>query len=64
MEAADVLVIPATEAICERIFRWASDVLAMYVMSLHGSSFERHILMANFIVTSMQLAGQGSRDYG
>jgi hypothetical protein len=45
--AAEVLAIPATEAICERIFRRAGEVLTKYRMSLHGSSFQR-ILMANY----------------
>ena len=44
--AAEVMAIPATEAICERIFRRAREVLTKYRMSLHGPSFQR-ILMAN-----------------
>ena len=44
--AAEVLAIPATEAICERIFRRAGEVLTKYRMSLLGRNFE-HILMAN-----------------
>ena len=43
---AEVLAIPATEAICERIFRRAGEVLTKYRMSLLGENFER-ILMAN-----------------
>ena len=45
--AAEVMAIPATEAICERIFRRAREVLTKYRMSLHGPSFQR-ILMANY----------------
>jgi hypothetical protein len=45
--AAEVLAIPATEAICERIFRRAGEVLTKYRMSLLGNNFER-ILMANY----------------
>ena len=45
--AAEVLAIPATEAICERIFRRAGEVLTKYRMSLLGSNFES-ILMANY----------------
>jgi len=44
---AEVLAIPATEAICERIFRRAGEVLTKYRMSLLGENFER-ILMANY----------------
>ena len=45
--AAEVLAIPATEAICERIFRRAGEVLTKYRMSLLGRNFES-ILMANY----------------
>ena len=45
--AAEVLAIPATEAICERIFRRAGEVLTKYRMSLLGRNFE-HILMVNY----------------
>ena len=38
--AAEVLAIPATEAICERTFRRAGEVLTKYRMSLLGSNFE------------------------
>ena len=45
--AAEVLAVPATEAICERIFRRAGEVLTKYRMSLLGSNFEG-MLMANY----------------
>ena len=54
---AEVLAIPATEAICERIFRRAGEVLTKYRMSLLGENFER-ILMANYNAPKWQ-GGKG-----
>ena len=51
--AAEVLPIPATKSICERIFRRAGEVLTKCRMSLHGSNFERS-LMANYITPKWQ----------